>query len=163
MWRGRDRMVQRPRILSRHEGSSGLSVSLRRVLLSEWTLGTVMAGVVLLAGGNLLARLTAAGIPLGSTPSPEELADALLWSGSLAIEDVEVDHDPWFGSPEVYITLVGGATDAQARDVWCEHILPTGVRRAMVVVSRGLDSGEWPPPTDCSDPDDIPAFRPVPS
>jgi hypothetical protein len=136
-------------------------VSLRRILFSQWTLGVVMAGVLVLASAYLLARLAAIELALG--PTADEIEDALTWSGSLAIEDVEVDHDPWFGSPEVYITLVGGATDAQARDVWCEHILPTGVRRAMVVVSRGLDSGEWPPPTDCSDPDDIPAFRPVPS
>lgn len=135
-------------------------MSLRRVILSQWTLGIAMAGVLLLAGANLLARLTATGIALG--PTSEELADGLLWSGSLVIDDVELDRDPWFGSPEVYVVLVHGATDAQARDVWCKHILPTGVRRAKVEVNRGLGSGEWPPPTDCSDPGDIPAFRPAP-
>ena len=141
-----DRPVKRP-------------VSLRGIVLSQWTLGLVMAAVLFLGAASVALRFRA------STRSPHagQLADTLTTSGSPVIADVVVDDDPWFSSPEVYVTLVAGATDAEARDVWCSWILPSGIRWQVVMVTREIGSGEWLPPGDCADPDDIPAYRRGPS
>ncbi len=63
----------------------------------------------------------------------------------------------------LFIDLVAGANDAQARDVWCELVLPTGIDPTLVLVGPIDIAGTWAAPADCTDPASIPAFVPWPT
>jgi hypothetical protein len=56
----------------------------------------------------------------------------------------------------VDITLAPAATALDARDVWCDIVIPMG-GSVYTAVTRG--NKYWPPPADCSDPSDVPAAR----
>lgn len=74
------------------------------------------------------------------------------------VTDVTIDRD-WFDGDTLFITLVPGATDLQARAIWCELVLPTGVDPSFVSVGLDEPVGDWDAPADCSDQSDVPSFH----
>jgi hypothetical protein len=73
------------------------------------------------------------------------------------VADVTIDRD-WFDGDTLFITLVPSATDEQARAIWCELVLPTGVDPSFVTVGLDEPVGDWDAPADCSHQSDVPNF-----
>lgn len=58
----------------------------------------------------------------------------------------------------IHVLLLPSANDADARGVWCDVVIPTGIGSDVEVIV-GLDDEQltyWPLPTDCDDATDIP-------
>ncbi len=76
-------------------------------------------------------------------------------AGDPRVASVEF-HPDWFDGDTALIVLVEASTDKDARDVWCEVLLPNGLHQDNAVLhdSRGY----WDPPADCADADDVPSI-----
>jgi hypothetical protein len=61
----------------------------------------------------------------------------------------------WLDGSWIQIVLSSGATDVDAKRVWCEAVLPHGVREETVAIGDGRRLS-WGPPDDCTDPSDVP-------
>jgi hypothetical protein len=90
------------------------------------------------------------------------------------IDRVQYEVD-WLDGNSLMVQLVAGASDADARSVWCDVLLPIGIdEEALIVVlpqddfvvpadvqqeagPGALVAAEWKRP-DCASPDDVPAL-----
>jgi hypothetical protein len=74
-------------------------------------------------------------------------------SGHAVVSEVTVD-----GEGRTRIRLAPGATDRDARDIWCDLVVPVRGYDASstVVVDERDRRRHWPAPRDCSDPMDVP-------
>jgi hypothetical protein len=80
-------------------------------------------------------------------------AERILASDSPLVASVVVDAEEG-----LVVMLVPGAGDAEARDVWCDLVLPTGLDWLTAEVGSADPSGWWTAPEDCSDAFDYPRF-----
>lgn len=125
------------------------------------TLILVVLAVLLFAAGMVavgVADLYAAfGWPLPWDASRDvRRAEAMIrQAASPFVVDVEADVDSLDGD-SLFIDVVAGATDQQARDAWCSVVLPTGIDPGIVLLGPVDVLGTWAAPADCEDPSSIP-------
>jgi hypothetical protein len=78
-----------------------------------------------------------------------------------AVDHVGYDED-WFDGDSLFVTLIPGATAADAKSVWCDVVIPAEVPGG-VTIFVGPDLpvlANADMPGDCSDPDDVPPLVP---
>lgn len=97
------------------------------------------------------------GAGCSSDTGAREGIDRVLALGSPLIEEASVRGD-FLSGDEAYVYIANDSDDADARLVWCEVMIPSGLSEGKVrVVLATLDERYlWYMPQDCSDPGEVP-------
>lgn len=126
----------------------------RRSSLADGLLLSIGLVVVLVAAGiGAVGLVTVASVtPRAADRRREDVDGAVALvqaAGSPIVRAVAAEPNV-FGRKTLMVDLTRRAWIAEARTVWCDVVLPTGIGREFVEV-RSAD-GQWRAPTDCTDP-----------
>ncbi len=105
----------------------------------------------------IVSTMTCSSIVVGCGRDAIDAADHIRALDRPIIETVRADATFMDGA-YIHVLLLPSANDADARGVWCDVVIPTGIDSEVEVIV-GLDDEQltyWPPPTDCDDATDIP-------